>query len=179
MQFTGGRGVARRQSDLTGLRNLGNTCYLNSVVQVMTFCPMIRDLIINSTGGLHGFGPCSGYGPRPRQPCGVCIIQEVAESLLTSGDACVTPTKLIDNLNVFSKDLVKGHQQDCVEAYHAVLDAMERDSRHGLNLHGIPGEGWACMASMVRVGGDKALMMLTSILLRIFREAADAHPGHL
>ena len=100
-----------------GLANLGNTCFLNSVLQCLTHTPALANFALRGehkkykTGG--SFNALYEIG------------EHVARALNSSGRT-IAPTALVKNLRALSKTFRKGRQEDAHELARCLLDAMHK-----------------------------------------------------
>ncbi|XLR21624.1 hypothetical protein S83_049524 [Arachis hypogaea] len=101
-----------------GLWNLGNTCFLNAIVQCFTHTvPLVQGL----RSCIHS-APCDGDGDRF---CVICALREQIESSLGASGGVLSPSKLVDNLNHFSSMFRRYQQEDAHEFMQCVLDKLE------------------------------------------------------
>lgn len=107
------------QSVGAGLRNMGNTCFLNATLQCITHTvPLFKKL--RCTG--HST-PCSydedGF-------CSFCALKEhIEESIRRSGSVLV-PVRFKDNLSKLSSDFRPGQQEDAHEFLRCLLDNLHK-----------------------------------------------------
>eukprot|EP00039_Didymoeca_costata_P010072 m.134799 g.134799 ORF g.134799 m.134799 type:complete len:201 (-) comp14700_c0_seq20:1452-2054(-) len=112
-------GPAKRIAPVSGLTNIGNTCYMNSVVQALRRC--------------HGF--CAGLKD--------CKNQKVAKELKTayesmsreekamtesSGTPCVSPDALLDVVQQRNSMFEGTRQHDAQEFLRFLLSDLQEDS---------------------------------------------------
>ncbi|XP_059444666.1 ubiquitin carboxyl-terminal hydrolase 20 isoform X2 [Corylus avellana] len=102
-----------------GLANLGNTCFINAVLQCFTHTvPLVQVLL-----------SCSHAMPCDRGSEGFCVlcalIDHVERSLASSGGV-ISPLKLVDNLNHISSFFQRYQQEDAHEFLQCFLDKLER-----------------------------------------------------
>ncbi|KAL6911759.1 hypothetical protein ACP4OV_000564 [Aristida adscensionis] len=103
-----------------GLSNLGNTCFLNSILQCITHTvPLFLKL---RTAG-HST-PCSydkdGF-------CSFCALKElIYESIDQPSGSILMPTKFRDNLRKLSPDFRQGQQEDAHEFLRCLLDNLHK-----------------------------------------------------
>ncbi|CAN6280337.1 unnamed protein product [Urochloa humidicola] len=107
------------QSVGAGLRNMGNTCFLNATLQCITHTAPLF-LKLRSTD--HST-PCShdedGF-------CSFCALKEhVDESIRRSGSV-IMPSKFRDNLRKLSSDFRPGQQEDAHEFLRCLLDNLHK-----------------------------------------------------
>jgi len=104
-----------------GLRNLGNTCFLNSVLQCILYTPPLKNYII-----LYNHKKlCTLKGV-----CFLCEYSKLVEICMSnSGGGVETPINFIQNLKNISKHLKVGRQEDAHEFLIYLLDSMERSSK--------------------------------------------------
>ncbi|KAJ0989947.1 hypothetical protein J5N97_008303 [Dioscorea zingiberensis] len=114
--------------DLVGaaLNNLGNTCFLNVVLQCITHTvPLVEKL----RSVKHP--RCSGF-------CSLCALRDhVEQSMLMSGNA-ICPTDFTTNLNKISSDLELGNQEDSHEFLRCFLDSVDSCCLHPRSEEPLP-----------------------------------------
>eukprot|EP00257_Ricinus_communis_P009207 XP_002527676.2 ubiquitin carboxyl-terminal hydrolase 20 [Ricinus communis] len=102
-----------------GLYNLGNTCFINAVLQSFTHTvPLVKALrscnhVMPCQRGVEGF-------------CAVCALRDHIELSLTSSGKAVSPSKIVDNLKQISSCFEKYQQEDAHEFLQCLLDKLER-----------------------------------------------------
>jgi ubiquitin carboxyl-terminal hydrolase 36/42 len=99
-----------------GLHNLGNTCFLNSVLQVLIYTPPLVQYMMTKTHskkcGMQGF-------------CFFCAM-ETLSSRCHSGQAAESPDHIVANLRSLSKTFQKYRQEDAHELLRFGLDALQK-----------------------------------------------------
>ena len=118
-----------------GLINLGNTCFLNSVLQSILYTPIIKNYL---------------YLTNHKSICkskNVCFLCELQKLYLETGIIKlikensrnsnvnyngITPKGIIQNLKIISKNIKKGRQEDAHEFLLYLLDALENSVKQFL-----------------------------------------------
>lgn len=101
-----------------GLSNLGNTCFLNAIVQCFTHTvPLVEgvrtyDHVTPCDLNINGF-------------CLICAFRGHVEISLGSTERVVSPWKLVDNLSYFSSSFQRYQQEDAHEFLQCFLDRLE------------------------------------------------------
>ncbi|KAK4364631.1 hypothetical protein RND71_015989 [Anisodus tanguticus] len=108
-----------------GLANLGNTCFLNAVLQsFMHTVPLIQGLKSSD----HATS-CDGY---KKGFCVICALRKLIDASMFSEAGVLSPWKFVNNLNYFSSTFHRFQQEDAHEFLQCFLDKLERccdDSR--------------------------------------------------
>ncbi|TYZ67037.1 hypothetical protein PybrP1_008591 [[Pythium] brassicae (nom. inval.)] len=127
-----------------GFANLGNTCYLNSVLQCLSYTPSFAQFLLqkdvlaafaagaSSSGGaaaarvfpkLHAGDPAKGANAF----CGVRAMCRLLQSVHGGGSGRVLqPKEIVMNVRHVSKSFRIGRQEDAHEFFRLLLDAMQR-----------------------------------------------------
>ncbi|XP_021886852.1 ubiquitin carboxyl-terminal hydrolase 21-like [Carica papaya] len=102
-----------------GISNLGNTCFMNSILQCFTHTvPLVQALQTCD----HPM-PCDcnreGF-------CVICILRDHIQLSLHSSGRVVSPSRFVDNLDKFSSFFQKYQQEDAHEFLQSILDKLEQ-----------------------------------------------------
>ncbi|KAK1374967.1 Ubiquitin carboxyl-terminal hydrolase [Heracleum sosnowskyi] len=101
-----------------GLSNLGNTCFLNAIVQCFTHTvPLVE--------GVRTFDHVTPCDLNINGFCLICAFRGHLEISLGSTERFVSPWKLVDNLSYFSSSFQRYQQEDAHEFLQCFLDRLE------------------------------------------------------
>ncbi|KAG1669061.1 hypothetical protein FOA52_003979 [Chlamydomonas sp. UWO 241] len=140
---SGGSGDAARAPGLAlrGLNNLGNTCFMNCVLQVLLQAPPLRAFFL---GGGHATGQAC-RSCRRGEPCLACPLDALFADVHSEEVSPLSPADLLVAWWSFADDLSGYRQQDAHEFYLSLLS--------GISALGIsPGEALATPPPPAGVG---------------------------
>lgn len=100
-----------------GLENLGNTCYLNSVLQCLTYTEPFAAYL--QSGKHTSSCRTSGF-------CALCALQIHVKTALESTGKIVTPFRIVKNLRCISRTFRNSRQEDAHELMVNLLESMHK-----------------------------------------------------
>ncbi|KAL7601852.1 hypothetical protein Lser_V15G23820 [Lactuca serriola] len=100
-----------------GLENLGNTCFLNSVLQCLTYTEPLAAYL---QSGKHQV-TCQKAGF-----CALCAIQKHVSRALQSSGRSLAPKDLVSNLRCISRTFRNSRQEDAHEYMVNLLESMHK-----------------------------------------------------
>ncbi|CAM8951991.1 unnamed protein product [Rhodiola kirilowii] len=127
----------RKTGPPLGLRNQGNTCYLNSVLQCLTYTPPLANFCLNHLHTSHCDIALEGCKKRD---CAFCIIEKRIARSLSTELTLDTPAKINNCLRIFADHFRCGRQEDAHEFLRYVIDACHNTCLKLKKLSGKGGE---------------------------------------
>ena len=109
----------------SGLTNLGNTCFLNSALQCLTYTPPLANYLMN---GDHRRS-CKING----QFCMLCSLQQHLSNTFNNTGHSIRPMGILKNLRLIAKHMHFGRQEDAHEFIRYSIDAMQKSCLHGFS----------------------------------------------
>ncbi|XP_036271699.1 ubiquitin carboxyl-terminal hydrolase 51 [Pipistrellus kuhlii] len=105
---------------LRGLINLGNTCFMNCIVQALTHIPLLKDFFLSDK---H---KCIMTSP---SLCLVCEMSSLFHAMYSGSRTPHIPYKLLHLIWIHAEHLAGYRQQDAHEFLIAILDVLHRHSK--------------------------------------------------
>eukprot|EP01125_Pyxidicula_operculata_P019665 TRINITY_DN713_c0_g1_i2.p2 TRINITY_DN713_c0_g1~~TRINITY_DN713_c0_g1_i2.p2 ORF type:complete len:627 (-),score=87.63 TRINITY_DN713_c0_g1_i2:10-1890(-) len=99
-----------------GLVNLGNTCFLNSALQCLSYTPSLAYLLLSNSHG-PSCKVNSGF-------CVYCALEQHVNDCLKSKKS-ISPKKIVRNLRAISKSFQLGRQEDAHEFLRFLVSGMQ------------------------------------------------------
>ncbi|KAL6198947.1 hypothetical protein ACLB2K_028735 [Fragaria x ananassa] len=109
----------RKTGPPLGLKNLGNSCYLNSVLQCLTYTPPFANFCLqNQHSSL-----CDSNDKERKRECPFCMLERRIVRSLSMDLSLDAPAKIRSCLNIFAEHFRHGRQEDAHEFLRYVIDA--------------------------------------------------------
>ncbi|XP_067937262.1 ubiquitin carboxyl-terminal hydrolase 36-like [Watersipora subatra] len=107
-----------------GFTNLGNTCFLNSVLQCLGYTAPLASHLIS---GQHKTQcRCNGF-------CMLCELEHLLSKCLVQHGGVLKPLNVLQKLKLIAKHLRWGRQEDAHEFLRYIVDAMQKSCLTGQN----------------------------------------------
>jgi uncharacterized UBP type Zn finger protein len=97
----------------TGLKNLGNTCFINAIIQALSSIKCVKKYFLNHVNKKEIYGVLKEF----------CVVLDG----LWQGDKIYEPTKFINNLDIeFQFQLNRNRHQDTLEFFHLFHEIIDK-----------------------------------------------------
>uniref|UniRef100_A0A8C6P805 Ubiquitin carboxyl-terminal hydrolase n=1 Tax=Nothobranchius furzeri TaxID=105023 RepID=A0A8C6P805_NOTFU len=105
-----------------GLHNLGNTCFLNSTVQCLTYTPPLANYLLSKEHSrvCHQSGFCM-----------ICVMQNHNIQAFANTGNAIKPVSFIRDLKKIARHFRFGSQEDAHEFLRYTIDAMQKACLNG------------------------------------------------
>lgn len=110
-----------------GLINIGNTCFLNSVLQCLTYCPPLYNYLIKYQGG-------HSQSCKINQFCMLCEMEKHIKRIKLSNGSAIKPVSIVQRLKYINKSFQYGRQEDAHEFLRYVIDHMWKACLSNLDI---------------------------------------------
>lgn len=140
-----------------GFANLGNTCYLNSVLQCLSYTPCFAQYLLEKEvytlfnngqapsaasksmmlNHKNGFGKKFGNNGGSNGFCAVRVMSRLLQSIHGGGGGnhrVLQPKEMVMNIRHVSKSFRIGRQEDSHELFRLLLDSMQRSCLRKANI---------------------------------------------
>ncbi|KAJ1273044.1 hypothetical protein BS78_06G250100 [Paspalum vaginatum] len=150
---------AAAPAGLRGLNNLGNTCFMNSVLQALLHAPPLRNYFL---GDRHNRFLCPRRTPVRHRAAGAdaakfaclaCDLDEIYSAVFAGERKPYSPAKFLYSWWQHASNLASYEQQDAHEFFISILDHIHenvKDDQH--KSHAQVGHGDCCIAHRVFSG---------------------------
>ncbi|KAH7306501.1 hypothetical protein KP509_22G015900 [Ceratopteris richardii] len=102
-----------------GLKNLGNSCYLNSVLQCLTYTPPLANFCLLN----HHSSSCASLNGNNNTVCLFCVVEKRIARSLSVDSVSESPARIHSCLTLFAKHFRQGWQEDAHEFLRYVIEA--------------------------------------------------------
>lgn len=110
-----------------GLINVGNTCFLNSVLQCLTYCPPLTNFLLDNGGHSNN---C-----KINQFCMLCEMEKHIKRVKNSNGGPIKPVSIVQRLKYINKSFQFGRQEDAHEFLRYVIDHMWKACLMNLDIN--------------------------------------------
>ncbi|XP_056286682.1 ubiquitin carboxyl-terminal hydrolase 42 [Pseudoliparis swirei] len=108
-----------------GLQNMGNTCFLNSALQCLTYTPPFANYLLTREHSKTCHEP--GF-------CMMCTMQNHIIQVFTNSGNVIKPIGVLNELKRIAKHFRYGSQEDAHEFLRYTVDAMQKSCLPGTKL---------------------------------------------
>ncbi|KAJ2582817.1 hypothetical protein GGH95_001330 [Coemansia sp. RSA 1836] len=108
-----------------GLNNLGNTCFLNAVLQCLTYTAPLAEYMLTRE---HSSSCRAG------ENCILCKFEShVGRALSKRENSSISPKSIVGRLKLVAKHMRIGRQEDAHEFLRLLIEAFQRSLLHGID----------------------------------------------
>ncbi|CAN4113081.1 unnamed protein product [Withania somnifera] len=162
------------QWGLRGLNNLGNTCFMNSVLQALLHTPPLRNYFLsdkhnryfcqrkNSTIITRSSSSSSDNTNKNAMLCLACDLDAMFSAVFSGDQNPISPAKFLYSWWKHASNLASYEQQDAHECFISVLDGIHERMLNDKGKTPNPGSGDCCIAHRVFSGILRSDVMCTA-----------------
>ncbi|WVZ87428.1 hypothetical protein U9M48_034064 [Paspalum notatum var. saurae] len=149
---------AAAPAGLRGLNNLGNTCFMNSVLQALLHAPPLRNYFL---GDRHNRFLCPRRTPvrhraagadAAKLACLACDLDEIYSAVFSGERKPYSPAKFLYSWWQHASNLASYEQQDAHEFFISILDHIHENVKEDQHKSHSQGHGDCCIAHRVFSG---------------------------
>ncbi|XP_027560651.1 ubiquitin carboxyl-terminal hydrolase 42-like [Neopelma chrysocephalum] len=107
----------QRQSAGAGLRNVGNTCFLNAVLQCLTYTPPLANYLLSRE---------HSRACRQQGFCMMCVMEAHVNKVLHSSVGAILPLAVLRGFRFIGEHFQLGREEDAHDFFCCTLNAMQR-----------------------------------------------------
>jgi ubiquitin carboxyl-terminal hydrolase 22/27/51 len=111
---------ANSSTGLRGLYNLGNTCFMNCILQALTHTPVLRDYFLSDQHQCES--------EQKRSQCVVCAMNTLYQEFYCGKISPYIPFQMLFLIWINARNLAGYEQQDAHEFFISSLDVLHRQS---------------------------------------------------
>ncbi|KAJ3677250.1 hypothetical protein LUZ60_002974 [Juncus effusus] len=141
---------------LRGMNNMGNTCFMNSVLQALLHAPPFRNFFLSDRHNRFLCGKRSrkkkGGNADTADLCLACDLDEIYSAVFSGERSPFSPAKFLYSWWRHSSDLASYEQQDAHEFFISILDRIHDNLVEDQHKSHNNGQGECCIAHRVFSG---------------------------
>ncbi len=113
-----------------GLSNLGNTCFLNSVLQCLLYTQPLSEYLLAREHSRRCHIPKEEF-------CGLCAMEHLTQRVFSTREPSIRPLEIVGRLKAIGKQFRPGRQEDAHEFLRYLIESLQKSalssSTHGLD----------------------------------------------